>query len=52
MKLTILRVEKEIVVCELEDGTLLDIVRRWVDKDIKENDVIEFDIYDVKKNNN
>lgn len=49
MKLTILRVEKEIVVCELEDGTLLDIARRWVDKDIKENDVIEFDIYDVKK---
>lgn len=49
MKLTILRVEKEIVVCELEDGTLLDVARRWVDKDVKENDVIEFDIYDVKK---
>ena len=44
MILTIIRVEENIVTCELEDGQLLDIARRWFSKDIKENDIIEFDV--------
>lgn len=44
MKLTIIKINQEVVTCELEDGTLLDIAKRWFEKDIKINDVLEFDI--------
>ena len=44
MKLTIIRIEENIVTCELEDGQLLDVAKRWFSKDIKENDIIEFDV--------
>lgn len=44
MKLTIIRIEENIVTCELEDGSLLDVDRKWFNKDIKENDLIEFDV--------
>lgn len=44
MSLTIIRIDNGIVTCELEDGTLIDIAQRWFNKDIKENDKIEFDI--------
>ncbi len=43
MKLKILRIENKIVTCELDDGTLLDIARRWFSEDIQEEDIIEFD---------
>lgn len=48
MSLTIIRIDNGIVTCELEDGTLIDIAQRWFDKDIKENDKIEFDINNKK----
>lgn len=48
MKLTIIRIEENIVTCELEDGQLLDVARRWFNKNIKVKDVIEFDI-NIKK---
>ena len=44
MKLTIVRMERRVVTCELEDGARLDIERRWLAKDIQEGDVIEFDV--------
>lgn len=44
MKLTILRIENEIVNCQLDNGTIIDIARRWFDKDIQEGSIIEFDI--------
>ena len=44
MKLTILRIEDEIVNCQLDNGTIIDIARRWFSEDIDENDIIEFDI--------
>ena len=44
MKLTILRIENRVVTCELDDGTLLDVARRWFSEDIQEDDVIEFDV--------
>lgn len=43
MKLTIIRIENRVVTCELDDGTLLDVARRWFTEDIQEGDVIEFD---------
>ena len=49
MKLTIIRIENRIVTCELDDGTLLDIARRWFTEDIQEGDAIEFDINERKK---
>lgn len=48
MKITIIRIESEIVTCELEDGSIIDIAQRWFDKNIKENDEIEFDV-NIKK---
>lgn len=48
MKLIIHRIDNGIVTCELEDGTLIDIARKWFTNDIKENDVIEFDINEHK----
>lgn len=49
MTLTIHRIENRIVTCELEDGTLLDVARRWFTEDIQEGDIIEFDV--TKKEN-
>lgn len=46
MRLTIIRLDNRVVTCELEDGTLLDIARRWFTEDIQEGDVIEFDVTD------
>lgn len=44
MKLTILRIEDEIVNCQLDNGTIIDIARRWFTEDIHEDDIIEFDV--------
>ena len=49
MKLTILRIENEIINCQLDDGTIIDIARRWFTEDIQEGDTIEFDMNDCKK---
>lgn len=43
MKLTIIRIEKDIVTCEIDDGTIIDLERNLFSKDIEINDVIEFD---------
>lgn len=50
MKLTILRIENEIVNCQLDNGTIIDIARRWFTKDIQEGDTIEFDMQNCNKN--
>ena len=44
MKLTILRIEDEIVNCQLDNGTIIDIARRWFTENIHEDDIIEFDV--------
>lgn len=44
MKLTILRIESRIVNCQLDNGTIIDIARRWFTEDIQEGDTIEFDM--------
>lgn len=50
MKLTIVRIENRIVTCEIEeDGTLIDVGRRWFTEDIQEGDTIEFDITKQKE---
>ena len=46
MKLTILRIESEIVNCQLDNGSIIDIARRWFAEDIQEGDTIESDIHD------
>jgi hypothetical protein len=43
MKLTIIRIENEVVTCELEGGGLIDIGTRWLSKDIQIGDKIEFE---------
>lgn len=43
MKLTIIRVENEVVTCELDDGGLIDIGKQWLSQNIKVGDVIEFE---------
>ena len=43
MKLAILRIENRIITCELDDGTLLNVAKRWFAEGIQEGDVIEFD---------
>lgn len=49
MKLTILRIENEIVNCQLDNGSIIDIAWRWFPGDINEGDTIEFDINDSKE---
>lgn len=49
MKLTILRIENEIVNCQLDNGTIIDIGRRWFTEDIQEGEAIEFDMHYCKK---
>lgn len=48
MKLTIIRIEGRVVTCELEEGTLIDIGKRWFTDDIQEGDIIEFDVLESK----
>lgn len=50
MKLTILRIENRIVNCQFDNGTIIDIARRWFTENIREGDTIEFDMYDCKNN--
>lgn len=52
MKLTISRIEKRVVTCELEDGTRIDIARRWFTDDLEEEDNIEFDVIYCKNIDN
>lgn len=49
MKLTILRIENQIINCQLDDGTIIDIAQRWFAEDILEGDTIEFDMHDCNK---
>ncbi|MCM1232123.1 MAG: DUF3006 domain-containing protein [Ruminococcus flavefaciens] len=44
MKLTILRIDDMVVNCQLDNGSLIDIARRWFTEDIQEGDIIEFDV--------
>lgn len=50
MKLTILRIENEIVNCQLDNGTIIDIAKRWFTDDIQEGETLEFDMHDCKTN--
>lgn len=50
MKLIILRIEKRIVNCQLEDGRIIDIARRWFTEDLEEGDIIEFDVHNCNRN--
>lgn len=43
MKLEIIRIEKRIVTCEMENGGLIDIAKRWFNEDIQVGDTIEFE---------
>lgn len=52
MKLTILRIENRIINCQLDDGTIIDIARRWFTEDIQEGDDIEFDVIKTNKEHN
>lgn len=49
MELTILRIEEEIVNCQIDNGSIIDIARRWFPKDIQEGNTIEFDMQNYKK---
>lgn len=42
MKLTIIRIEENIVTCELEGGSQIEIAKIWFDEGVKVNDSIEF----------
>ena len=44
MKLAILRIENEIVNCQLDNVSIIDIARRWFTGDIQEGNTIEFDM--------
>lgn len=44
MKVKVIRIEDEVVTCELEDGHLLDIAKIWLPQNIKVNDELNIDI--------
>lgn len=44
MRLTIVRIENEVVTCRIEDDeTLIDIGKKWFSNDIKVGQIIEFE---------
>ncbi len=49
MTLKIIRIENHVITCELEGSTIIDIARKWFSQDIKENDIIEFDVTENSK---
>lgn len=48
MELAIIRIEDGVVTCELDKGGIIDIARQWFDSDIKEGDIIEFNVNEHK----
>lgn len=49
MKVQIIRIEKNVVSCSLEDGHILDIDRKWLPEDIRLDDELDFNIEIAKK---
>jgi hypothetical protein len=49
MRLKILRIEENIVTCEIDTGGIIDIAKMWLNQEIKENDIIEFDVQENRK---
>lgn len=46
MKLTIIRIEENLITCKIEDDeTLIDIGRQWLSKDIEVGQVVEFECH-------
>lgn len=49
MKLKIERIDHRVVTCSIVDnGSLIDIARRWFTEDIQEGDIIEIDVTNKK----
>ena len=44
MKLKVIRIESQVITCELEDGSIIDLERQLISDNIKIGSVIEFDI--------
>lgn len=44
IELTILQIEDRIVTCQIDNGTIIDIAKRWFTDDIQEGDVIEINM--------
>lgn len=44
MKFTILRIDRRIVTGQLDNGTIIDVARRWFAEDIEEGGTIEFSV--------
>lgn len=49
MELRIIRIENNVVTCQLDNESYIDIARRWFDADIKPDDIIEFDVEETHK---
>ena len=49
MKVQIIRIEDKIVSCQLEDGHILDIDRKWLPEDIKIEDELDFNVEVARK---
>ncbi len=49
MLVNIIRIEDSIVSCQLEDGHILDIDKRWLPDNIKINDEVDFNVEIAKK---
>lgn len=41
MNLTILCIKNRIMTCQLDNGIVIDIARRWLTEDIQKGDIIE-----------
>lgn len=50
MKVQIIRIEANVVSCQLEDGHILDIDRKWLPEDIKLDDELDFNVEVAKRN--
>ena len=43
MKIKVIRIESQVITCELEDGSIIDLERQLISDNIKIGSVIEFD---------
>lgn len=49
MKIQVIRIEGSVVSCQLEDGHILDIDKRWLPENVKVDDELDFNV-EVAKN--
>lgn len=49
MLIEVIRIERQVASCQLEDGHILDIDKQWLGEGVKVGDKLDFNVEKIKK---